>query len=690
MKIVTSGSCKCDRECQCLDGCIDLGLRGAWAVPFHPDFVPPASPSCLNARVCCPCTISADSRTTAASRENFSAPLPPPEFVRRSQFGPSDCESDGISDLESESDDDTVHNSVIAEVDQPPDSLAAGWGYSQTHGGAWTASPRDFVSSNVPVTVGPACPESRDPLLSRGLTVSSVRNDYFTTRFPRHRESSEGSSAAARLIARKNRFRMTAKYVYARDRAVLHPSVREDILSWAGLFDDRKSICELFPRAGGTSFPPLSKSSQGDVWNQCWSDSLLWVQAPRAQWGPVIQKILVDQAKRVALIPVDKSKSWFWSLGEVAVDWWDLPHQVLIFGDCEGWQYPQQKGVTTRVVLFDAFGCDRGPDRPDMAWDDVQPGECPEGTDGSAQVKAKRLRTLHPDCPRYHAVDTRSVRGAVEADKLDSRCQQYREQLEKEFADVFSFPNVQEVPDDLRGPHSMHRIKLKDGSGPQKCSPIRLAGLREAAFRSLIQIFEGRGMLTTSESEWRARAFIVPKPGVNKWRLVIDYRYLNTCISDDADPLPVIEDMVARQSGNALWSVFDLEDGFHQMHLHPDSQPLTAFVTPWGLYELRVLPMGLKTEPSAYQRLVSWCLRDFTRKYGTGPYIDDVCHGTADKDNPDPVSLDDPLSDRCLLDHYAQLREFFSIMRRCRLTIRPGNYVLFATRVKFCGHVLMR
>ena len=126
------------------------------------------------------------------------------------------------------------------------------------------------------------------------------------------------------------------------------------------------------------------------------------------------------------------------------------------------------------------------------------------------------------------------------------------------------------------------------------------------------------------------------------------------------------------------------------MHLHPDSQPLTAFVTPWGLYEWRVLPMGLITAPWAYQRLVSWCLRGFTRKYGTDPYIDDVCHGTPNKDNPDPVSLDDPLSDRCLLDHYAPLRECFSIRRCHRLTIKPGKYVLLAGRVKFCGHVLMR
>ena len=217
-----------------------------------------------------------------------------------------------------------------------------------------------------------------------------------------------------------------------------------------------------------------------------------------------------------------------------------------------------------------------------------------------------------------------------------------------------------------------------------------LAELREAAFRSLIHKFESRGMLKTSESEWGAREFVVPKRGVNKWRLVIDYRYLNTCISDDARPLLVIEDMVARQRGNALWSVFDLEDRFHQMHLHPDSQPLTAFVTQWGLYEWTVLPMGLRTAPSAYQRLVSWCLRDFTLRYGTETYIDDVCCGTADKDNPDPLDLDAALRDRCLREYFSQLREFILLMRRYHLTMKPGRFVLFATRLKLCFHVLMR
>ena len=286
------------------------------------------------------------------------------------------------------------------------------------------------------------------------------------------------------------------------------------------------------------------------------------------------------------------------------------------------------------------------------------------------------MRTLHPDSPRYSAVEMGWIRGAVEAwmSVVAGTGRVWRRSsLMCSLSPMWVMcPMILEV----RIP--CIRFNLEMGLS------------RSNAFRALIQKFGSRGMLKASESESGARAFMVPKPGVNKWRLVIDYRYLNTCIADDAHPLPVIEDMVARQSGNAVWSVFDLEDTFHQMHLHADSQPLTAFATPWVLYRWTVVLMGLKTAPSAYQRLVSSCFRDFTRKCGTEPYIDDVCHGSPDGDNPDLASLDDTLSDRCLREHYSQLREFVSVMRKYRLTIKPGKYVLFATQVKFCGHVILR
>ena len=42
-----------------------------------------------------------------------------------------------------------------------------------------------------------------------------------------------------------------------------------------------------------------------------------------------------------------------------------------------------------------------------------------------------------------------------------------------------------------------------------------------------------------------ARAFLVPKPGNNKWRLVIDYRWLNSQLKGEVFPLPAIEDQLA-------------------------------------------------------------------------------------------------------------------------------------------------
>ena len=68
-----------------------------------------------------------------------------------------------------------------------------------------------------------------------------------------------------------------------------------------------------------------------------------------------------------------------------------------------------------------------------------------------------------------------------------------------------------------------------------------------------------------------------------RWRFVIDHRHLNSQVADDPFFLPAIEDMIKHQGGNALLSVFNMEDGSHQMHLSPESRQYTAFVTPWGV-----------------------------------------------------------------------------------------------------------
>ena len=100
---------------------------------------------------------------------------------------------------------------------------------------------------------------------------------------------------------------MTAKYVYPRDRAFLDSSLRVDILLWARLASEWKSIQKIFPRRSDSSSRPLVSGGKADVWNTCLSDPLLWVQAPRAKWGAVVQNSLVAQAKGIAVIPVHKT-----------------------------------------------------------------------------------------------------------------------------------------------------------------------------------------------------------------------------------------------------------------------------------------------------------------------------------------------------------------------------------------------
>ena len=104
--------------------------------------------------------------------------------------------------------------------------------------------------------------------------------------------------------------------------------------------------------------------------------------------------------------------------------------------------------------------------------------------------------------------------------------------------------------------------------------------------------------------QWVSRAFLVPKPGSNKWRLVMDYRWLNTQPEGNNFPIPVIEDQLANQQGIFLFTLIDLEDGFHQMHLVEESKQLTAFCTPFGVFEWNGLPMGVKMGPAAFQEMV--------------------------------------------------------------------------------------
>ena len=169
---------------------------------------------------------------------------------------------------------------------------------------------------------------------------------------------------------------------------------------------------------------------------------------------------------------------------------------------------------------------------------------------------------------------------------LQKMVESYRKKLFDEFKDrAFNSERKNWANANKRGPDGWVKLELKEGSKPVAFSPMRAVDLREEALKEKDQGFERRGWIEGSKSPWVARGLLVPKPGVNKGRLVIDDWYLNSCFEGHEFALPVFEDLLQQQHEKRLWTILDLEDGFHRMPLPEESRLLTAFCTLWGVHQ---------------------------------------------------------------------------------------------------------
>lgn len=122
--------------------------------------------------------------------------------------------------------------------------------------------------------------------------------------------------------------------------------------------------------------------------------------------------------------------------------------------------------------------------------------------------------------------------------------------------------------------------------------------------------------------------------------------------------------------GSKYFSVTDMQVGFHQIKLTKDSQPKTAFSSPWGHFSYTRLPMGIKVGPSAFQRVINNVLLGIR---------DEICL----------VYLDDVICFSSTMEkHISSLSKIFYGFRESNLTVNFEKCKFGVSKVNYLGFLL--
>ena len=94
---------------------------------------------------------------------------------------------------------------------------------------------------------------------------------------------------------------------------------------------------------------------------------------------------------------------------------------------------------------------------------------------------------------------------------------------------------------------------------------------------------------------------------------VNNYHIQNPAMIPDNYPLPHINDILANCAKGKIWGKINMTNSFFQTLVHPDHVKYTATLTPFGLWEWVVMPMGLRKSPATHQQCITLVLRDLIR-----------------------------------------------------------------------------
>ncbi|GKF03648.1 hypothetical protein Tco_0030571, partial [Tanacetum coccineum] len=169
----------------------------------------------------------------------------------------------------------------------------------------------------------------------------------------------------------------------------------------------------------------------------------------------------------------------------------------------------------------------------------------------------------------------RFLMGAKAGDKKQEEIVVVRDFFEVFSDDLSGLPPIREIE---------FRIEFIPRAMPIANSPYRLAPSKLEELPGQLNELQDKGFIRPNSSPWGALVLFVKfKDG--SFRMCIGYRELNKLTVKNRYPLPKIDDLFDQLQELQFFSKINLRPGYHQLRVHEDDIPKTAFRTRYGHFE---------------------------------------------------------------------------------------------------------